>query len=516
MTVVVHAREAFFIAKADLTPKIVEKIKDKYTLRFYEEKACAKCEWHEERMATRTKHLDVCDNCAAFRGGVAMANDVKVGRNAYLSTPIGDAKGLKALLVKAGLDEFKLQKHFPVKKFSRPIKFTGTLKPGQDEAVEAILERKRGVLKAPPRSGKTVMSSAAICRIGRKTLIMASQRDWLVGFYETFVGSKTQIALTNASKAKIGFCRTYEDCLKYDICLMTVQTFYSEKGQRLLAKCKNLWSVVCVDEVHTAAASKYAGVLAKLNAEYLIGLSGTPSRKDMKFVIAANLIGPVIYDMKVERLRPSVRLVRTAYSKAYKGQPPWTTMVSSLEKDPARLKLIAQWAIKDARDGHMVLIPLTQVVPIKALIMAINKIAGQPMAYPFYGGAFGGRNKKNRDLTIERARRFKIKILVGNTKMLSTGINIPRASCIYDVALSSNLENCEQRVSRILTPFEGKPPPVLRIFLDDLGVRKNCLSNEWFNCIRPKFKPLIAAKDEETLKQYFRDKKKQFNQSEFF
>ncbi|WP_440705518.1 hypothetical protein, partial [Klebsiella pneumoniae] len=78
------------------------------------------------------------------------------------------------------------------------------LKDYQPAAVDAILKKKRGVLKAPPRSGKTVMGAAAVCRLGKKTIIMASQREWILGFQETFIGSDTQAALTNCRKTQIG------------------------------------------------------------------------------------------------------------------------------------------------------------------------------------------------------------------------------------------------------------------------------------------------------------------------
>src|SRR5882672_10593619 len=134
--------------------------------------------------------------------------------------------------------------------------------------------------------------------------------------------------------------------------------------------------MIFVDEVHMSAATNFASCISKLNVRYRIGLSGTPQRKDQKDSITSALVGPIIYKAKVKRLRPTVRLVRTQYVKNYKGRVLWTTMVSSLEKDPKRLKLIAEWALKDAKAGHMVLIPLAQVIPIKALCLAINKLAG--------------------------------------------------------------------------------------------------------------------------------------------
>lgn len=495
----VIAREALFIKKSDLGPKLTDSLIKQHTLYFFEEKACKDCEWNEDRLASETKLSEACPNCAAFKGGVGLAKEMKVGKNIYLSLPAGDRAGLKKALKHKEL-VFK-SKHVKTK-FKRPIKFTGELKPFQEEAVQAIMDKKYGVIKAPPRSGKTVLSTAAICRIGHKTIILAAQREWLDGFYETFCGSKTQKPLTNAKKNQVGFAKTMADFMKYDVCLVTYQTFNSPKGKKLLAKIRDLFTVCVIDEIHMGAATNFAICISKLNVKYRIGLSGTPSRKDQKFIIAASLVGPIIYEAKVKRLRPSVRLVRTQYVKNYKGRVLWTTMISSLEKDPKRLKLIAQWALRDAKEGHMVLIPMAQIIPIKALCLAINRLAGKRVAHPFHGGL----RKDVRKQTIQDARTYKVRILVGNSKLISTGTNIPRASAIYDVSMSSNAENCEQRVSRILTPWDDKPPPLLRIFLDDMNVRRRCLASEWWSTMSPKFKPIISDKDLTILKGYLGQK----------
>jgi superfamily II DNA or RNA helicase len=505
--ITVNAREALYIKRESLPRDLREKLIEKYTLRFYEERACKSCEFYQDRLAAPGKHLeDPCDQCAAYKGGAQLAQEVKLKDTRYLKTPIGDALGLKKILDAREI-EFKVKKHYPQQEMKRPIKFTGTLKDYQRDAVDAIKKKKRGVVKAPPRSGKTVLSTAAICEIGKKTIIMASQRDWLMGFYETFVGSDTQKPLTNCRKSQIGFAKTLEDFEKYDVCLVTVQTFYSEKGERLLRKIRDWIPVIVADEIHTGGAPKYAKVLAALNCEYKVGLSGTPNRKDGRFSIMRALIGPNLYEAKVERLRPHIRLVRTGYVQKSKGQVPWVRMVSSLEKDPKRLKLIAEWALKDVKNGHMVIIPLAQITPVKALVMAINKLAGKEIAVAFWGGL--GKDKdgrKLRDVYIEKARKYQVKVIVGNAKMVSTGINIPRASCLYDVSLSSNNENAEQRYSRVLTPWEDKPPALIRFFLDEMQVRKRCLSNEIFRTLIPKFRPIISDKDMEALKSYLKSK----------
>jgi superfamily II DNA or RNA helicase len=171
-----------------------------------------------------------------------------------------------------------------------------------------------------------------------------------------------------------------------------------------------------------------------------------------------------------------------------------------MENDPKRLKVIATQAAQDIEAGHMVLIPMAQVKPISKLVNLINIAAGRQVAYPFTGK----EDKATRDSTIQRARDYKIKCLVGTTKILSVGINIPRASMLYETVLSSNLPNAEQRFARVLTPMEGKPAPVIRFFLDNFKIRKNCMRNEFWNCLVPKYKPIISDKDMMMFKDYLK------------
>lgn len=495
MEVTAYKREAIFIPMKGLPREAVEKVKEKLSFKFYSEPACKACEWREER------HSDMCDTCPAYTGGYDLASTVKIGEpgKRYLKIPIGSSEAIIKTL--EGQHHIRVNivdkaKDVPIK----PVKFTGKLRPEQVEAIAAMKKKKRGVLKSPPRSGKTVMGAALVCELGKKTLLLASQRDWLMGFMETFVGSKTQIPLTDIRSTRIGFCKTLQQFKDTDVCLCTVQTFYSENGQKLLAKIRSMFNVIIADEIQTGAADKYIKIIAQFNAEYMFGVSGTPQRKDMKEVLVENVLGPIIHEVHIERMRPQVRLTRTGYTKTTKGQVMWARMVSSLENDPKRLKVIAAQAVKDIEAGHLVLIPMSQIKPIAKLVNLINIAAGKKVCYPFTGK----EDKATRDLTIQRARNYKIKCLVGTMKIISVGINIPRASMLYEQALSSNLPNAEQRFARVLTPMEDKPPPAIRFFLDDFKIRKNCLRNEYFNCLVPKYKPIVSDRDRKLFSDYLK------------
>lgn len=501
----VYARERYFVRADKLGPTLCKKIIDHYTFHFFEERACAKCEWNSLRKQYGLP--GECEACAAYTGSAKLASKVVVGSHKYIATPLGDYKGLCNLIRSKG--DIQLVEKHPITPI-KPIHLLPSVKlrDYQVEAIDQCIKGEKGVLQSDPRTGKTVMLCAIIAKLSVKSLIIASQRDWLVGFYETFVGSETQQGFTDLDKSRIGFCKKLSDFEKYDICLATVQTFHSENGQKLLRQLRDSFTLVGIDEVHTSSANRYIQEISRFNCKYKIGLTGTPDRKDGKYPLTAAVVGPILYHSKTERLRPAIRLVRTKYNKVMKSGV-WAFMTRNMENDKARQKLIAEWAIRDMEAGHMVLIPFTQVKPILSLVKLINEMYGSEVAYPFYGGL----KKDVRDKTIEDARNYKVKIIVGNMRLLGTGINIGRASAIYQSTLSSNIPQATQRISRVLTPYEGKPQPILRLFLDDTNVARACLNNEYWNCIKPVFNPIISDKDKETLYSYL--KQRSSNRNDF-
>jgi superfamily II DNA or RNA helicase len=443
---------------------------------FQDETACERCEYFAERVC------DVCESCPNYGGRLILHSTVLKGSNTYLRLPYG----VRRFVNKLYDNNVTFVSKNKLTKVSAPFEFTGELRDYQKLACKETVKKLSGVLKSAPRSGKTIMGAYICAQLGYKTLIIAQQHEWLDNFKETFIGSATQKALTNIKKSKIGNARKLEDFEKYDVCLVTYQLFISPKGKELLNKIKGFFPLVIIDEVQTANANVFASVISKLEFEHCYGLSGTPQRKDSKEYIIDKLLGPIIHETVVEKLVPRIEITKTALGGAVPKT--WTYLVKRIEEDPERLKLIAKTAIAEVKRGHQVLIPFTRVAVIRALTQAINIESGKKLAASFYGG----QSKDERKKIIDLAREYKIKIIVGNIRLLSTGVNIPRASCLFECTPCSNGPKAEQRFSRILTPMEGKPEPVIRYFLDELSVRKTCIASEFFKTLLPMFRPKMS------------------------
>jgi superfamily II DNA or RNA helicase len=489
----IFARDGLLIPLKKVSEEQHDKIQRKFEKDVYkDEGTCEKCDYFSERPS------DVCDQCPNYEGKTIMHKVVtRPNGKDYVKLPYGSERYLTKIF---GAHEV-IQKNVEIP-MKRPIKFIGKLRENQVDACKAMVTFEHGVLKSPPRSGKTVMGSWFIAKKSQKTIILAAQKDWLDNFYETLVGSEDEPPMTDIKKKRIGFPKTLEDFEKYDVSLCTYQKFLSPKGKKLLNKIKGMFSVLMVDEIQTAGAKELSSIINTFHARYKFGLSGTPERKDSKEYIIYNLVGPVFYENKVEQLRP--RLVLKETPPLPKLPQSWTYMINKLEKDPKRLKMIAEEAIADVKAKHLVLIPMTRVVVIKALVKAINQMYGKNIAGAFYGGM---GSKEFRKEFINKARKYKIKVVVGISKLLSTGINIPRASMLYQVSPSSNIPKAQQRFARVLTPFEGKPQPVFKYFVDDADVVRACMRKEHWQCVVPRFRPMMTGETKEQLEAYFKGKK---------
>lgn len=490
----IYKHAGYLIPMNQLSAEDIDRAKRRWTYRFYKESACSKCEFLVDR-----HNEEVCGQCPGYLGGRLLAKEVIIKGETYLSLPYGDKEAVRKFAKRLG--EYKVINKHPKTPLSRPIKLLQQLRDYQIEARDAMIEHKCGVLDSPPRSGKTVIATSVVSKLGLKTLILAHQRDWLNNFVETFVGSDTQDAFTNAKPSQIVMAKTLQDFERADVALATFQQFMNPRGQKLLQKIRSMYPVLVVDEAHGVPAIQTSKILAQINAEYRFGLTGSPERKnEAEFVMVDKLIGPTVYRSKVEKLVPAFRPLFTKCKIEPKGtsQAAWPRYLTRLENDEKRTKLIVDLAVESIKAGHSVLIPVQRVQTVKRIVHLINDEFEDKVAVAFTGAVKDVQRKK----LIEDARKYRIKAIVGVGKIVSTGLNIPRASMLIDNTPTNNRPGAIQRISRILTPYEGKPNPVYVRLLDETKACRSCFRSEWFSTISKEFKPHISKEDYAKIKAY--------------
>jgi superfamily II DNA or RNA helicase len=455
----------------DHTPSREARARRYFSIKLYDEKKCDKCEYRPER------HSAVCEECPvdAYEGEYKLWDKKERDGELKIGLPIGKPSLIKKVV---GDQKLKIKERRAEPAMRHALKFTGKLWDPQRKPVRRMLKKKRGILQAPPRAGKTVMGTAIMCKLGLKTMILAKQYDWLKQFHETICGVKNKDGSwkeepqTNINEVQerlgrkiIGFCRTVEDVLKYDICLCTYQTFITKGGKKKLKKIRDLFGLVIIDECDNVPADNYLRVVSNLSPRYMVGLTATPERKDMRHLLAEIVLGTVKAVAKVETMVPRVEFVETGVSTSYNYRM-WTSAINYLTKHKERNKLIVKHACRDIKAGRSIVIPVERNAHVKELVATINRKLGKVLV----GGFDGKMSKDQRDRNRDMAKKGKLKGIVGIRKMVQRGINVPRWDTLYVAFPISNPPNFQQETSRIRTMMDGKPQPIIKI---ESGINTN-------------------------------------------
>lgn len=447
--------------------KIVE---DNQWHRYTDEIACMKC----KHKAVRPQ---MCEECPTYEF-LNHVERVYTKGQLYLAAPIGYAHSLSKVI-----GEFSIVDRQKIRAIDKGYKFNSSLlREGQKEAVKILVENLRagnsGVLKSPPRTGKTVMATAIAVFMKRRILFIAHQEDLLTGSNQlmgTLLG-KTEDGkpFTNLSKfdpLPVKYCRNLKDFMSNDICLTTYQLFLHERGAEILEVIKDKFGLVIIDEVHRSGSAGYSWVLEQFRCPKL-GLSATPKRKDGKHWVTERVVGPVLYETQIDSLAPRVSVVRTPLksNKVYKN---WVYMLRFLERHKERENFIVKQAYRDWKAGRSILIPIVHQSQAASLVKKMKALGIPAESWT------GALHKKMRDAPLDRARSGETKVLVAQRTML-TGINVKLWDMLYVIVPLNNDSNFEQEVKRICTPNEGKPEPVVRFFLDEFEVVERC----FLHCLR--------------------------------
>lgn len=477
------------ITMIDDVPAAVEE----YTYREYDNSVCAQCDFRVQR------HCDACEACGSggFLAGYSLSQFQMIDGKEYLGLPFGDQSRIeKRLGINLGSVEFKDVTNRT--KFDVDIKFTGELRDYQQEPVDILVDLQYGLLQSKPRTGKTVMAIAAIVRAGYRAVILADQKDFLDGFYETLESMTNLLELEEQTGRKLfGFPKTYKDYETFQVCLVTYQSLIAESktAKDRLRIINENYGNVTVDEVHRANATCFARVLGSLTMTMRIGLTATVKRKDGRQYLIRNLLGPVVATTDAEALTPTVIACKAPPSKArgqFQGKAGFTKLLKALHSDKARHALILDWVKRDLKYNRSIVIPVYFKDQVYKLVRDINAMMRKPIAAAFVGGP---KAKKDRKEIIDMSRSGEVRVVVGIRRLLQLGLNVPQWDTLYYVAPMNNAPNWEQESCRICTPMDNKNTPIIRMFYDEgYATTISCFRNTYKHSQDLKYKTSSKTK----------------------
>ena len=336
----------------------------------------------------------------------------------------------------------------------------------QKKVVKDWLSYGYGQITAAPRSGKTVIAVAISTVLKTRTVVITHQKELLDQFYNTYT------SLTNIRYLEKKYGRTLiminpkeDEVDDLFIVLYTYQRFiHNDK----VKKIKRKFGLLIVDEVHRLAAKAFSKVISGFYARYRLGVTATPNRKDGLHFVSDAIIGPVVVKAMSEQLTCSV--IKTETGRNYRNFVQWTTIINWLTKDEERNALIADCAIKDLKSKYKIVIPVDRVAHVNTLTsLILERDETIKIGY-----MHGSTSPKIRKETVEKAKIGDIDVLIATAKLIKEGLDIPPFSCIYSIMPQGNEENIYQQVSRIRTNYPNKNNPMIRHFVDNIGVSAAC------------------------------------------
>lgn len=350
----------------------------------------------------------------------------------------------------------------------------------QPDAIEALLACEYGVLKAPARSGKTVILTTAICAERQKTLVFAHQTDLLVQALSTFEKFTNLLELRlRTGKKIVGLAETWEDFEELDVVFCTKQTFDHPNNRVHLPRIQKMFGWVLVDESHLVPSELYSIYMNRFWAKRRQGCTATHSRKDGMECVTEEILGPVIHEIPIKDVgRVPLQVFFHFSGVVLKPKSvDFVNMLGILAGMKSRNEFIKDLMQADVNDGHTII----AVTDRKEQIIELERmLQAQDIRVERFTGDI--QNRKRRTEILDRMRSGQSQVMLAMRSM-TTGLDIPRASAFYNLLPSSNAVRSgrnageggyEQQCSRVLTNFPGKEFAVCRDILDGIDLAWGC------------------------------------------
>lgn len=243
------------------------------------------------------------------------------------------------------------------------INFNGKLFDYQnviiDKYLKHVSESGGGLLDVEPGKGKTVMALNIISKLSKKTLVIV---------HKTFLMNQWKERICQfLPNAKVGFIQGKTvDVEDKDIVIGMLQTLSNKEFPEELI---NQFGLTVYDECHHLSAEVFSQVMIRINTNYILGLSGTMTRKDGLTKVFKWFIGPVVHKEKSESQEEVV--IKSLYFEDpynddynlietdFKGNPQYSKMITKICANENRTSMIInviQYELKDNYDQQIMIL----------------------------------------------------------------------------------------------------------------------------------------------------------------
>ena len=374
------------------------------------------------------------------------------------------------------------------------IKFNGSLRPVQEEAVAAYMkncypEYGGGILCLGCGFGKTIISLYLLSILKKKTLVIVHKEFLLNQWIE-----RIKAFLPDAQVGRIQ-AKTFDIAGK-DIVIGMLQSLSMKEFEE---DAFDSFGTVIVDEAHHISSEVFSRALPKVSFKYTIGLTATPNRADGLQKVFEWFLGPIVYRSKGgKQHNVFVKVIEIddnneVYSKieeGYDGKPVTSRMINNVANYNPRTTVIIEEVKKIMEEpGRKILLLSDRREHLKYIYTQLTE---KGFDVGFYVGGM-----KQKDLDISETKP----IILGTFSMSSEALDIPELNTLFMTTPKSNIE---QSVGRILRKTHEIRPLIIDIkdnfrpFVNQCNKRKAFYKKCKYEVYNMKVKPIAY---EETLEK---------------
>lgn len=338
----------------------------------------------------------------------------------------------------------------------------------QEDAVQAALEVKNGVIVAPCGSGKTQIGLEIVARLGAKTLWLTHTQDLLnqsmdraKGVFDTWgYGTIT------GGKVNIGESITFA----------TVQTMTKLD----LSQYRDTWDCIIVDECHRCIGSptrvmQFYKVLSNLACRYKFGLTATPKRADGLEKSMFALLGDVIHEILPEEVKSTtcpvfVDVVKSPYVPDPKkitlgdGTINYASLINELTHDPERFDMVVYFIDKLEAEAPM-LVLANRVEYLERLAKACSKRA---VCLSSMGNSKTA--KAERKDALQRLNNGDLDVVFATYQLAKEGLDVPNLRYVIFATPEKDSTTVAQAAGRAGRKAEGKKQGTVIDIVDNFGM----------------------------------------------
>lgn len=402
--------------------------------------------------------------------------------------PRGYAMELKLLLRKYGHSvwwvdrrKWKRGSAFGVEQFS--------YRDHQPAAVAAIIKHQFGIYEAPTGSGKTTVGCAVIWKLHPAKVHILVDKIELVHQWRRMLIQHAGVPEEMIGQIGDG---------KWDVRRITVATVQTLRSRKPPPEFFDDVDMMILDECHHVTADSIQDLVQRYRSRIRLGMSATPDRQDMRFNIALDILGDVIYSDAEDELReagiitaPKVFRIRTNFNFHYWGdhrsdkkgncEKPgckitsqhahknnYQAMLSALEMSRTRNALVSSCVLSQINTGqHVHLVISDHVEHLKALAASFEHLAGSLK----YNGSLppryfltGQTPKKERRAILEALEQSEDAVLFST--IAKEGLDVPAIDRIYLPYPGKQPAATEQKIGRGTRTAVGKDDCYIFDFAD--------------------------------------------------